>query len=157
MEMLKGENRMLEIDEITGLIIDAAMLIHRDLGPGLLESVYEIVLATYLERQGLQVETQKRVSFVFQGIEFKDGFRCDLLIEKRVVVELKSVERTAPVHPKQLLTYLRLMNLQVGLLINFGVATLREGLKRVVNNHVPSASPRLRVNSFECSGMRDEP
>ena len=122
------------------------MEIHKKLGPGLLESVYEAVLCKKLEQEGLFVERQKPVDFVFEGISFQEGFRVDLLVEKTVVVELKSVEKTAPVHSKQILTYLRLLNLEVGLLINFGGATLKEGLERIVNNYAPSASPRLRVN-----------
>ena len=135
-----------DIDEITGEIVDAAYKLHTRLGPGLLESVYEAVLARQLERRGLFVERQKPVSFEFDGMNFDEGFRVDLLVEGRVVVELKSVETLAPVHSKQLLTYLKLLNLQVGLLINFGAATLKEGLHRVVNNYTPSASSRLRVN-----------
>ena len=134
------------IDDITAIIIDSAMKIHMCLGPGLLESVYEAVLAKVLAQNGLDVQRQKSVSFDFEGLHFEEGFRCDLLVEGAVIVELKSVEKIAPVHQKQLLTYLRLMNLEVGLLINFGAATLKEGLQRVVNNHIPSASPRLRVN-----------
>ena len=136
----------MEIDDITVTIINKAMEIHKKLGPGLLESVYETVLHKMLEREGLFVERQKPVDFVFEGISFQEGFRVDLLVEKTVVVELKSVEKTAPVHSKQVLTYLRLLNLEVGLLINFGGATLKEGLERIVNNYAPSASPRLRVN-----------
>jgi iron complex transport system substrate-binding protein len=136
----------MEIDEITGIIINNAMNIHKKLGPGLLESVYEAVLSKKLEQEGLFVERQKPVDFVFDGISYQEGFRVDLLVEKKVVVELKSLEKTAPVHSKQLLTYLRLLNLEVGLLINFGGATLKEGLVRVVNSHSPSVSPRLRVN-----------
>ena len=139
---------MRDMDEITGVIVDAAFKLHTGLGPGLLESVYEMVLARELERRGLKVERQKPVSFEFDGMGFDEGFRVDLFVENCVVVELKSVEKLAAVHPKQLLTYLRLMNLPVGLLINFGAATLKEGLSRVVNNYQPcsSASPRLRVN-----------
>lgn len=137
---------MMELDEITGAIVDSAMKIHIDLGPGLLESVYEVVLAKALQKRGLQVERQKAIQFEYDGIVFEEGFRADLLVEGRVIVELKSVEKLAPVHSKQLLTYLRLMNLPVGLLINFGSATLKEGLHRVVNNLLSSASPRLRVN-----------
>jgi iron complex transport system substrate-binding protein len=137
---------MKEIDEITGLIVDAAYKLHTGLGPGLLESVYEAVLARDQERHGLKVERQKIVTFEYDGMFFEEGLRLDLLVEDRVVVELKSVEKTAPVHPKQLLTHLRLMDLPVGLLINFGAATLKEGIQRVVNNYQPSASPRLRVN-----------
>lgn len=142
----------MELDDITGAIVDAAMKIHIDLGPGLLESVYEMVLAKELQRRGLVVERQKPVTFQYDGILFDEGFRTDLLVEACVVVELKSVEKLTPVHSKQLLTYLRLMNLQVGLLINFGGATLKEGLHRIVNNLPSSASPRLRVNQGQTSG-----
>jgi GxxExxY protein len=137
---------MMELDDITGAIVDAAIKIHQDLGPGLLESVYEAVLARALERRGLRIERQKIIRFEYDGMVFEEGFRTDLLVEGCVVVELKSVEKLAPVHGKQLLTYLRLMNLPVGLLINFGAATVKEGLQRIVNNLSPSASPRLRVN-----------
>ena len=138
---------MKELDDITGAIVDAAMKIHKGLGPGLLESVYEAVLARDLARRGFLVERQKTVRFEYDGMVFEEGLRLDLLVDGRVIVELKSVERLAPVHSKQLLTYLRLMNLPVGLLINFGGATLKEGLHRIVNNLPPSASPRLRVNN----------
>jgi GxxExxY protein len=137
---------MKELDDITGEIVDAAIKLHQGLGPGLLESVYEAVLARALEKRGLRVERQKPVAFEYDGMRFEEGFRVDLFVEGRVVVELKSVEQLARVHSKQLLTYLRLLNLPVGLLINFGAPTLREGLHRVVNNLPPSASPRLRVN-----------
>jgi GxxExxY protein len=137
---------MKELDDITGAIVDAAMKIHRELGPGLLESVYEAVLARALERRGFHVERKKVIRFEYDGMIFEEGFRTDLLVEDRVIVELKSVEKLAPVHSKQLLTYLRLMNLPVGLLINFGGATLKEGLHRVVHNLQPSASPHLWVN-----------
>ncbi|HEY5338675.1 MAG TPA: GxxExxY protein [Rhizomicrobium sp.] len=128
-----------ERDKLTGEIVDAALKLHMALGPGLLESVYEIVLAKELERRGLRAARQVPVSFEYGGLEFRDVCRIDLLVESRVVVELKSVERLAPVHPKQLLTYLRLMNLPVGLLINFGAPTLKEGLQRVVNNQMNSS------------------
>lgn len=137
---------MKELDDITGAIVDAALKIHLEIGPGLLESVYEAVLARALERRGFHVERQKAIRFEYDGMVFEEGFRSDLLVENRVVVELKSVEKLAPVHSKQLLTYLRLMNLPVGLLINFGAATLKEGLHRIVNNLQPSASPHLQVN-----------
>ncbi len=137
---------MRELDDITGEIIDAALKVHQGLGPGLLESVYESVLAKALEKRGFKVERQKPISFMFEGMQFDEGFRVDLLIDERVVVELKSVEKLAPVHSKQLLTYLRLMNQPVGLLLNFGASTLKESLHRIVNDLSPSASPRLRVN-----------
>jgi len=140
------ERELQELDDITGTIIDAALKLHRGLGPGLLESVYEAILSRDLMRRGLRVERQKVVAFEFDGMRFEEGLRIDLLVEDIVVVELKSVETLAPVHKKQVLTYLRLLHLPVGLLINFGAPTLREGLHRIVNHLCPSASPRLRVN-----------
>ena len=137
---------MRELDEITGSIVDASLRIHRALGPGLLESVYEAVMSRALEQRGFQVERQHAIRFEYDGMVFEKGFRADLLVESRVIVEIKSVERLARVHTKQLLTYLRLTNMPVGLLINFGAETLREGLHRIVNGLPASASPRLRVN-----------
>lgn len=129
-----------DIDSITEQIVDAAVKIHIKLGPGLLESVYEAVLARELERRGLSVERQKPITFEFDGMRFDEGFRVDLLVEGCVIVEVKSVEKLAPVHPKQLLTYLRLLCLPVGLLINFGESRLRDGLHRIANNYQPPSS-----------------
>jgi GxxExxY protein len=137
---------MKDIDEITGNIVDAAYKIHTSLGPGLLESVYEVVLARELEKRGVAVERQKIISFEYDGMRFDEGLRADLLVEGIVVVELKSIEKLAPVHAKQVITYLRLLHLPVGLLINFGAPTVKEGLHRIVNHYQPSAAPRLRVN-----------
>ena len=123
----------MSINDITGAIVDAALQIHRDMGPGLLESVYEAVLAKKLESRGMKVERQKTLRFVYDGMSFDEGFRMDLRVEDQVIVELKSVEQTAPVHKKQLLTYLKLAGKPVGLLINFGAATLKEGVTRVIN------------------------
>jgi iron complex transport system substrate-binding protein len=134
------------LDSITGQIVDAAYKLHVGLGPGLLESVYESILARDLQRRGLRVERQRMISFDYDGLHFHDAFRVDLIVESLVVVEIKSVERLPPVYSKQVLTYLRLLNLEVGLLINFGAPTLKDGLHRIVNGLVPSASPRLRVN-----------
>ena len=134
------------IDEVTGHIIAGSLRIHRALGPGLLESVYEEVLARDLHRSGLGVERQKPIRFEFEGMVFEEGLRVDLLVEGLVVVELKSIEKLAPVHGKQVLTYLRLLRLPVGLLINFGAAALKEGLHRIVNGLGPTESPLLRVN-----------
>lgn len=131
---------MPERDELTGLIVDAAYRLHKRLGPGLLENVYEALLEKLLIERGLRVERQKPVSFVIDGLEFKDGFRVDLLVEGRVLVELKAINKLAPVHARQLLGYLRLMNLEVGLLINFGEPRLKDGLHRVVNRYRPVAS-----------------
>ena len=123
----------MSINDITGMIVDAALQIHNDLGPGMLESVYEAVLAKKLEQRGLNVERQKILRFEYDGMTFDEGFRMDLLVEDQVVIELKSVEQIAPVHKKQLLTYLKLAKKPVGLLINFGAATLKEGLTRIIN------------------------
>ena len=137
---------MKDIDEVTGEIVDAAMKIHMKLGPGLLESVYEQILAGELRRRGLLVERQRRVDLYFDGICYEHAYVVDLLVERTVVVEIKSIEKTAPVHAKQVLTYLKLMDLQVGLLINFGAPFLKDGIVRLVNRYVPSASPRLRAS-----------
>jgi len=150
-----AEKRGKTSEEISGAIIDTAIDIHKNLGPGLLESVYETVLAHELEGRGYTVERQKAIDFTYKGHRFDEGFRCDLLVENLIVVELKSVEKMNPVHAKQLLTYLKLMNLEVGLLVNFGQETLRDGLKRIVNNYHPSAPSRLRVNSSFLSSAGD--
>ena len=123
----------MSINDVTAVIVDTAMQIHKDIGAGLLESVYEAILAMKLEKRGLRVDRQKILRFEYDGMVFEEGFRMDLLVEDQVVVELKSVEQTAPVHKKQLLTYLKLAQKPVGLLINFGAATLKEGLTRVIN------------------------
>jgi GxxExxY protein len=135
-----------ELDQVTAEIIDSAIRVHRELGPGLLESVYEVVLGRILERRGFEVERQKGVRFEVDGMVFSEGLRLDLLVDRRVVVEVKSVEKLLPVHGKQVLTYLRLMDLRVGLLVNFGATTLKEGLHRIVHRLPPGNSPFLHVN-----------
>ena len=115
----------MELDDITGVILDAAVRIHRTLGAGLLESRYECLLACELGRRGLRAERQRLISFSYDGIEIEDAFRADLLVEACVIVEVKSLEHLAPVHRKQLLTYLRLTNLRVGLVVNFGASRPR--------------------------------
>ena len=131
---------MKDIDRISGDVVDVAIRLHRELGPGLLESVYEAVLAARLRSLGYVVATQRAIDIEFEGVRVQCAFRIDLLIDERLLVEIKSVERLAPVHAKQLLTYLRLTGQPVGLLINFGGETLKEGIRRLVNNHNPSAS-----------------
>ena len=121
-------------NEIAKIIVDAAFQIHKRLGPGLLESVYEVVLAHVLQRRGLKVDRQVPVAIVFENIRFDEGFRADLIVEDKVIIELKSVENIVPVHKKQLLTYLRLADKRLGLLINFGSELIRDGISRVVNN-----------------------
>ncbi|MBL9165058.1 MAG: GxxExxY protein [Planctomycetaceae bacterium] len=118
---------------ISQQIVDAAYQIHQTLGPGLLESVYEVVLAYELRKRGLKVERQLPVQIVYDGICFEEGYRLDLLVEGKVIVEIKSIETFTPVHKKQLLTYLRLLDKRLGLLINFNEELIRNGISRVVN------------------------
>ena len=120
-------------NEISKIIVDCAYQIHTKLGPGLLESVYESVLARLLERRGLKVERQVTVPIRFEDLEFDEGFRADLIVEGMVIVELKSLEKTAPVHRKQVITYIRLAGKRLGLLINFGEALIKDGITRLVN------------------------
>jgi GxxExxY protein len=134
------------LDQISGDILDTSIRLHRELGPGLLESVYETVLAGKLTALGYRVERQKPVDIVFESQRFDGAFRIDLLVEDSVLVEIKSVERLNAAHAKQLITYLRLTKQPLGLLINFGGATLKEGFKRLVNDYDPSASLRLCAN-----------
>jgi GxxExxY protein len=120
-------------NELARLIVHASYKIHTTLGPGLLESVYEAILGYELEQLGLAVDRQVPIPIIYSGIKFDEGFRADLLVEGKVIVELKSVERVAPVHKKQLLTYLRLADKRLGLLINFGDALIKHGITRIVN------------------------
>ncbi|MCG6536942.1 MAG: GxxExxY protein [Syntrophales bacterium LBB04] len=115
-------------------IVDATFKVHKSLGPGLLESVYETVLFHELKKRGLSVLRQVPMSITYEGLTFDEGFRADLIVENKVIVELKSVEAVAPVHKKQLLTYLRLGDKRLGLLVNFGTEFIRDGISRVVNN-----------------------
>jgi GxxExxY protein len=120
-------------NETATIIVNACFRIHSNLGPGLLESVYEAVLAQELRKRGLNVQRQVPIPITWDGMDFEEGFRADLIVENIVIVELKSVEKIAPVHHKQLLTYLRLTNKRLGLLINFGEALIKNGVKRIVN------------------------
>ena len=146
-EDAEGTKPDMNVEELSAIVVDRAFHIHKELGPGLLESVYESVLARALERRGLRVERQKTVVFEYDGMIFNDGLRVDLLVNETLVIELKSVEMLAPVHSKQLLTYLRLLNQPLGLLINFGAATFKEGCKRIVNGPQSFVSSRLRINN----------
>jgi GxxExxY protein len=121
-------------NEISGIIIDSALSIHRRLGPGLLESVYQAVLAHELRKRGLAVETELPIPVVWEDVKLEVGFRADLIVEGMVIVELKSIETIARVHKKILLTYLRLADKRLGLLINFGEELLKDGIHRVANN-----------------------
>lgn len=128
---------MKAIDEISGDVVGEAIRIHRELGPGLLESVYETVLAGSLARRGYVVARQVPIAIKYDGMSFEGAFKVDLLVENRLVVEIKSVEQLTKVHAKQLLTYLRLMKQPVGLLLNFSGLTMKEGIRRLVNDHRP--------------------
>jgi GxxExxY protein len=120
-------------NEIAKEVVDAAFKIHTTLGPGLLESVYEAVLAYELKQRGLQVERQRAIPVIYEAVHLEEGFRADLIVGGKVIIELKSVEIIAPVHKKQLLTYLRLTGLKLGLLINFGDEVIKTGITRIVN------------------------
>jgi GxxExxY protein len=120
-------------NEVAAQIVDAAYKIHLKLGPGLLESVYLVVLAYELRKRGFVVVTERELRVVYEDVRIEVGYRIDMIVEEKVIVELKSVEKLAPVHGKQLLTYLRLADKRLGLLINFGEARIKDGIQRVVN------------------------
>ena len=122
-------------NEISGDVLDAAYKIHTRFGPGLLESVYESLLAIELEKRGHKVERQKWISFEYEGVKLENAFRLDLLVDDSVVVELKSTEQMNPVFMKQVKTYLAIMELHLGLVVNFGLATIKDGFVRVVNGY----------------------
>jgi len=123
-------------NDIGTIIVDCAVRLHQGLGPGLLESVYEITLARQLEKQGLSVQRQVAVPIEFEGDRFDEGFRADLIVDGKVIVELKSVETVCPAHKKQLLTYLRLTGMKLGYLLNFGEALMKEGITRTINGQL---------------------
>jgi len=123
-----------DIERLAHLAVDAGFHLHRDLGPGLLESVYETLLAMRLEKRGIKVDRQKPIAIVYDGVHFRGAFTADLLLDDQLLIELKSVERFSPAHVKQVLTYVRLMDLPLGLLMNFGTASFREGVRRVAND-----------------------
>ena len=130
-----GFNSQLDVTEVRSpeIVVYAAFQVHRTLGPGLLESVYEKILGYEINQRHLKVDVQVAVPVVYAGMTFEAGFRADMIVEQRVIVELKSVEKILPVHYKQLLTYLRLADKRLGLLINFGAPLIKDGIKRVVN------------------------
>ncbi len=120
-------------NDIAKIAVDVAFQLHSTLGPGLLESVYQELYVFKLRERGLSVETEVHLPVVYEGKQFSSTFRIDILVEKKVVIELKSVETVLPVHKKQLLTYLRLSELKLGLLVNFGSAYIKDGIERVIN------------------------
>lgn len=121
-------------NEISKIIVDAAFKVHKQYGPGLLESMYEAILASELQSRGLYVIQQQPIPVIHNKLRLEIGFRTDLIVENKVIIEIKSIEEIAPVHIKQLLTYLRLADLKLGLLINFNVVLIKQGIRRVVNN-----------------------
>ena len=123
-------------NEIAREVVDASYKIHTQLGPGLLESAYEAVLAYELYKRGLKVRRQVALPLIWEEVHLEEGYRADLLVEEKLIVEIKSVEQLAPVHPKQVLTYLRLADKRLGLLVNFGEALIKNGIQRIVNNLV---------------------
>ncbi len=128
------------------MVVDCGFKLHVEAGSGLLESVYEIVLTRMLEDRGLRVRRQVPVAIQLMGLKFEEGFRADILVEDLLLIEVKSVENLTRAHSKQVLTYLRLLNLPIGLLMNFGSNTFKEGCKRIVNQHVKLESSLLNVN-----------
>ncbi|HEX8224328.1 MAG TPA: GxxExxY protein [Allosphingosinicella sp.] len=129
------------IESLAKTAVDCGFQVHDDIGPGLLETAYEAFLAASLAELGLRVETQKRVPVAYRGLIVRDAFRVDLFVEGTLVIEVKSVERLAPVHSKQVLTYLRLMDQPLGLLMNFGADLFRDGMKRIINNRSDYVAP----------------
>ena len=130
-------------NEIGTIVIDAAIAVHRELGPGLLESVYEIILARELEDRGLTVERQVPVPIIYKGIRFEEGFRADMIVSGKVILELKSIERITAAHKKQVQTYLRLTGCKLGYLLNFGESLMKTGITRCVNGleEIPLCAP----------------
>jgi len=131
--ILSGYTDHMTHNQITGIVTDAAVKIHQRLGPGLLESVYAAILAHELRKRGLKVQTEVPVLVRWEDVELEIGFRADLIVEDMVILELKSVEVLAPVHKKQLLTYLKLSGKKLGMLLNFGAELMKDGLHRLVN------------------------
>ena len=123
-------------NEIGRIIVDCAVRLHMELGPGLLEVVYETLLAHQLRNSGLKVMRQVSIPIEFDGIRFDEGFRVDLLVEDKVLVELKSVESISKAHPKQVLTYLKLTGLKLGYLLNFGEAVMKNGIYRIIHGRI---------------------
>jgi len=143
---------MKDLEDLAKCAVDCGFQIHRGLGPGLLELVYEALLANSLVRRGLLVERQKPLPIRFDGVQLEEGYRVDLLVESRLIIEIKSIDRLAPVHGKQLLTYLRLAEQPLGLLMNFGGETFKEGVRRVANSYTFAPS-RLCVNPLSPSNQ----
>jgi len=135
-DAVKERINTLNENEIGAIVVDCAVQIHMELGPGLLETVYEVVLAHQLQEKGLKVERQVPVPIVYQGIHFDEGFRADIIVDNKVILELKSVESVSKSHKKQVLTYLKLADMKLGFLLNFGAARMKEGISRIINGKI---------------------
>lgn len=123
-------------NEIGKIVVDSAINIHKKLGPGLLETVYEIILANRLKEKGLSVERQVPIPIEYEGIKFNEGFKADIVIDNKVILELKSVESVTKVHKKQILTYLKLTSCRLGFLLNLGEALMKNGISRIINGKI---------------------
>ena len=137
--MLNGN----DIEALARTAIDCGFQVHNDIGPGLLESAYEAFLAASIAERGLAVERQRLVPVVYRGVVVRDAFRADIVVEGRLIIEVKSLDRLAPIHSKQLLTYLRIFEQPIGLLMNFGAELFRDGVRRIINNRSDYVAPAL--------------
>jgi GxxExxY protein len=136
----------LDVEQLSAIAVDRGLKVHRELGSGMLESAYEAVLAHLLMKQGLFVERQKIIPIVYEGLIVEQGFRADIIVENKLLIELKAVERLSLLHARQVKTYLKFTGLTVGLLMNFSCEKFTDGLKRIVNNHHDTANSHLRIN-----------
>ena len=146
MERRIAKEVALDVEELSAIAVDSGLQVHKDLGPGMLESAYEAVLAHLLMNKGLSVERQKVIPITYAGLEIEQGFRADLISENQLLIELKTVERLSMVHARQVRTYLKFTGLHVGLLMNFSSEKFTDGLKRIVNNHFATQNSRLNIN-----------
>ena len=136
----------MDVEELSAIAVDCGLQVHKDLGPGMLESAYEAVMAHLMMKKGLSVERQKVIPITYDGLVIEQGFRADLIVEGQLLIELKTVERMSLVHARQVRTYLKFTGLHVGLLMNFSTEKFTDGLKRIVNNHFATENSRLSIN-----------
>ena len=136
----------MDVEEVSAIAVDCGLQVHKDLGPGMLESAYEAVMAHLLSKRGLSVERQKVIPITYDGLNIEQGFRADLIVDGQLLIELKTVERLSLVHARQVRTYLKFTGLHVGLLMNFSSEKFTDGLKRIVNNHIATQNSRLDIN-----------
>ncbi len=136
----------MDVEELSAIAVDCGLTVHKELGPGMLESAYESVLAHLLLKRGLSVERQKVIPIIYDGIVIEHGFRADLIVEEKLLIELKTVERLSPLHARQVTTYLKFTGLKIGLLMNFSCEKFTDGLKRLVNDHTSTSNSLLGIN-----------